>query len=194
VRRIGVGAGAAIVLAALVYAYAAWKDEPPASPANIAADEDPPTLAGAVRKAAEHAGNDVEATSSRSLVLAGWANRHLQWKDVDVKSDETSVELVKRNVDGQLGKRMCVAGKVTSLNLSRTDSARFASGVLVAASGAPFAYMAARATGSNVQEGQQARLCGVVTGQNPIASDLGPPGAVVLVGMFEADRGEQVAP
>jgi len=33
-----------------------------------------------------------------------------------------------------------------------------------------------------------------VTGQNPTDSDLGPAGAVVLVGMFEADRGEQAAP
>jgi len=182
------------VLAALVYAFVTWKDEPAADQASVSPDEDPPTLAGAVLKAGAHAGHDVEATSSRSLVLAGWANRHLQWKDVDVKSDETSVELVKRDVDGQLGKRMCVTGKVTSMNLTRTDSARFASGVLVTASGAPFAYMAARATGSNVQEGQQARLCGVVTGQNPTDSDLGPAGAVVLVGMFEADRGEQAAP
>jgi len=177
------------VLAALVYAFTAWKDEPPgANPASVSPDEDPPTLAGAVRKAAEHTRHDVEATSSRSLVLAGWANRHLEWKDVEVKSDETSVELVKRDVDGQLGKRMCVTGKIVSLNLVRTDSARSASGVLVTASGAPFAYTAARATGSNVQQNQQARLCGVVTGLNPSESDLGPPGAVVLVGMFEADR------
>jgi hypothetical protein len=170
--------------------YALWDwGGPPAPAAEPApsADDDPPTLAGAISKARQWPGRDPDATTARSLVLLGWANRHLAWSDVEVHPDETSFDLVEKGVDAQMGKRMCVSGKVVRLNLVRTDSQGSGAGVLVTGDGRSFAFRAARNLGS-VEEGGSARLCGVVTGWNQAESDLGPPRAVVLVGMFEADR------
>jgi hypothetical protein len=107
---------------------------------------------------------------------------------VDVAQNETSYAQIEQGPDAQIGKRMCVSGKVARLNLVRTDQANSSTGVLIDAAGQPFAFMAAHNMGS-VTELQAARLCGVVTGWNAAESDIGPARAAVLVGMFEADRG-----
>jgi hypothetical protein len=188
-RTAGAVAGALGVCAVLALVYVvAFRGEAaaPALPAAPALDEDPPTLAGAIAKSRQWAGNDVDATTARSLVLVGWANRHLSWQDVDVKANETTAALVEKATDAEIGKRMCVAGKVGRVNMVRTDQATDSSGFLVTDDGQPFAFMAARNAGS-AEERKTARLCGVVTGWNATESALGPPRAPVLVGMFEAD-------
>jgi hypothetical protein len=184
-------AGALGVCGVLVLVYVvAFRGEaaPPALPAPPALDEDPATLAGAIAKIRQWTGSDVDATTARSLVLVGWANRHLGWNDVEVKANETTPALVEKATDAQLGKRMCVSGKVGRLNMVRTDQATDSTGFLTTSEGTPFGFMAARNSGS-VEEGHVARLCGVVTGWNATQSELGPARAAVLVGMFESDRG-----
>jgi hypothetical protein len=175
--------------AALAFAVVACRrSAPPPEPAPaLGPDEDPPTLAGAVEKARQWAGSDVNATTARSLVLVGWANRHLTWSDVNVANNETSYAQIAKDAGSQIGKRMCVSGKVARLNLVRTDQAQSSAGVLLSDAGEPFAFMAAHNMGS-VTEMQAARLCGIVTGWNAAESDIGPARAAVMVGMFEVDR------
>jgi hypothetical protein len=190
-RRARAVAGALGVCGVLALVYVvAFRGEAaaPALPQAPALDEDPPTLVGAIAKARQWTGNDVDATTARSLVLVGWSNRHLGWNDVEVKANETTAALVEKATDAQIGKRMCVSGKVGRVNMVRTDQATDSTGFLVTSEGTPFAFMAARNSGS-VEEQHEARLCGVVTGWNPTESALGPARAPVLVGLFEADRG-----
>lgn len=190
-RRLGGIAAVVVAVGVVVYILFSWSDPPDPGVTVSGPESDPPTLAAAIEKAKEITGHDESETTSRALVLLGWATRHLNWPQAEIATNQTSYEAVEKNVAAETGKRLCVSGKVTVIHLVKTDSARSAAGVLTTLEGKNYSFMAARSVGT-VQEGHAARLCGVVTGWNKEASDLGPPRAPVIVGMFEADKENMV--
>jgi hypothetical protein len=150
-------------------------------------DEDPPTLAAAIARARPAMVDQQGTASAGTLMLTGWANRHLRLEAVEVSPNETSYAQVRQDPGAARGKRMCVAGKLTDLSPVRTDAYMYSRGVLSASSAAEqrFAFSAVGSAGA-LAPGSDARLCGVVTGW--IADDdeaRGPAHAVILVGVFD---------
>ena len=188
IERVLAGIGALVLVGGLVYFFAGSTgtpaDETSPETALSGNNDDAPTLAGAIAAARPLMTDESDTVGAGTLVLLGWSFRHLKWHDVAVKHDETSYDQVQDNVDAQRGKRMCVSGKIQVFNRVRTESASHVAGVLDAPGGHRFIFRVVGDTGE-LDVGTSARICGVVTGRNPVANAEGPARAVILVGMFD---------
>ena len=56
-----------------------------------------------------------DAWSKGGIILAMWAAAHLRWPDVEVKKNETSFALVRKDSEKARGKKMCTAGTIIQI-------------------------------------------------------------------------------
>src|SRR5262245_15097622 len=91
-QKVAVGALGAVASAAVVFLVVRTPDatkKPSAEAADAggaSADEDPPNLASVIAKARPLMdGGTAEQPNAGTLIMTGWANRHLRWRDVAVE-------------------------------------------------------------------------------------------------------------
>jgi hypothetical protein len=165
-------------------AQASGNDDGAATPVP---DDDPTTLAAEIARARPAMVDEHGTISAGTLMMIGWANRHLHLDAVEVSANETSYAQASKDPSAARGKRMCVSGKLVDLSPVRTDAYMYSRGVLAAAGAAEqrFAFSAVGSAGSLVP-GSDARLCGVVTGWIDGEDETrGPAHSVILVGVFD---------
>lgn len=134
--------------------------------------------------------SDGNSFDGGTMVFTVWAALAMRLSDVQVAKNETSSALVKKDAQGEVGKRVCVRGSVIEIYVRREtlddgDEYKWALGTLMAASGSLYRFHAAGSTGKLV-EGSSGRFCGVVTGMVEYESMGGARmQAVKAVGMFD---------
>jgi hypothetical protein len=178
------------------------------TPTNLSPQpEPPPTLtplqliemAGSFRSAFSIAKPFMDYTpdkqSDGTYLLQIWAAKHMTWSDIGVPKDETSFALIQKDVDEELGKRMCAAGWIIEIDTERTDYGKVFHGLLHSWASNIYAFEAVGSSGSLVEH-SNARFCGVVTGRHDYSNSSGGVShAITLVGMFDlpqnrSSRGE----
>lgn len=133
-------------------------------------------------------GDTVGEPSEGALFFALWSAEKLRWQDVNVAKNETSIKLVNRDSETEIGKRMCYAGRIVQLARDRsfteaTDKPVW-QGLFVVGRNELVSFWAAGSAGELV-EGSRARLCGVVTGRHAFSNVSGGQTQTVhVVGMF----------
>ncbi|MBA3538258.1 MAG: hypothetical protein H0T79_01395 [Deltaproteobacteria bacterium] len=143
------------------------------------------SLAEAVEVARPIMSDTTDEQSAGTLLLGIWAASHLTWVDVDIKKNETSFALVKKDADEARGKRMCTSGSIIQIAKQELGGLKVYSGLLMTYGQELIWFVAAGSTGSLVQR-SQARFCGVVTGTYDYSNSGGGTGhAVAVVGMFD---------
>jgi hypothetical protein len=159
------------------------KPEPPAI-------EPPPQreLAFAeVLAAARPAMGDSEGSvSAGAAAFALWLDTHAfaSWADVTPSKDETSYAKIKKDSRAEIGKRMCVRGRV--LQISRVaSSVTLFEGTLSLPTMRYVHFISAGSTG-DIVERSRARLCGVATGVYAYTNVMGgETQSVQMVGIFD---------
>ena len=125
--------------------------------------------------------NDVSAGALR---LAHF--NHMQWSDVDVPA-ETTLPLIEKDAEAELGKRVCVEGQILTIRRRDLEQAprppkKMFVGRLRATKDDDVAFVAVGSTGSLVKL-DKARFCGVSTGMSGSIPEL--------VGMFDLPETHQ---
>ncbi len=144
------------------------------------------TLRDALQVAAPAMRDVVDGSSIGSLLLAGWASERLALSDVDVRQDESTIKLAKKDPDAARGKRLCVRARIIQITKSNmgTKVPVFV-GQLMTGEYDVVYFIAARSTGDLV-EGSPARFCGVVTGTHSYSNvSGGQTHAVEMIGVFD---------
>jgi hypothetical protein len=116
-----------------------------------------------------------------SALLAVWAQAHLQFSDVNLPNDETSLERVQKNPGAERGRRLCAKGEI--IRMDEPEQTRWGNvnhGLLIERK-IPVYFMAVRGTGK-LTKNTPARFCGVVTGTFDAP---GTHDAIQIVGMFD---------
>lgn len=124
-------------------------------------------------------------TSVGSFLFALWSLKHLRWSDVSVTDDETSFARVKKDVDAERGKRLCISGQLVQIEAHKQEYGTLYDGLLLSPSGNLYRFSAVKSSGDLVQE-SAGRFCGYVTGTFDYSNSAGGAGhAVDMVGMFD---------
>ncbi|HEY4177545.1 MAG TPA: hypothetical protein VGM90_11950 [Kofleriaceae bacterium] len=117
---------------------------------------------------------------------------HMQWSDVDVPA-ETTLPLIEKDAEGELGKRLCVDGQIITIRRRDLEQPPRAPKKLfvgrISAGNEDIAFVAVGSTGSLVKL-DKARFCGVSTGLANIAPGLAG-NVPELVGMFDLPETRQ---
>ena len=129
--------------------------------------------------------DSVNKMDDGTALLALWAAKNLQWRDVAVAKNETTFAAAMKDPDEARGKRLCVSGSLVQIEVEKTKMGKVFSGLLHDYSGHLYNFSAVRSTGDLVAR-SQARLCGVVTGKYDYANSGGGMGhAINVVGVFD---------
>jgi hypothetical protein len=143
------------------------------------------TLAEAVRIALPYMTDEPNKTSPGTGLVAIWAAKHLKLADVNVKKDETTYALTRKDPDEARGKRLCATGELIEIQVAKTEFGKLAEGLLTTNGGSLFHFTTVGSSGELVG-GSHGRVCGVVTGVFDYSNSGGGVGhAVQLVGMFD---------
>ncbi len=124
--------------------------------------------------------DDRNAPNAGAKLLARYGAAKLQWSDVVIAKNETSLELAEKAPPQAWGKRLCASGTLARIEKQTVDGTELHSARLVTKSGDALEVFAVGSTGRLVKR-KPARFCGVVTGRLDVA---GKP-ATFAVGMFE---------
>jgi hypothetical protein len=124
-----------------------------------------------------------DAPSEGAKLLLRWAAARMKWADVAVAKNETSLELVEKDPGTQIGKRLCVAGRLAKIEKQTVDGIELHVARIALANGDAIEMYAVGKTGTLVKR-KQAKFCGVVTGRY----DGGGPPATFAVGMFDTAK------
>ena len=147
----------------------------------ITAETLPDAIAAILPKMTDTA-NDV---SPGAVLMALWGAKKMRWEDVDIKKDETSFALVRKDADEARGKRMCVSGPIIQIQVEKLPTGKIATGLLMSYSQNLIHFAAVGSSGDLVEQ-HSARICGVVIGNYEYSNSGGGTGhAVQLVGMFD---------
>lgn len=126
----------------------------------------------------------VDSYSSGQIKLVLWAAVKLKWADVDVRKNETSEALVKKDSGPQVGKRMCVKARISQIMKDEADGKKIFTGLLMRGY-RPTSFIAVGSTGELVER-SRARFCGLVAGNYAFRNvGGGQTQTVLLVGMFD---------
>lgn len=144
-----------------------------------------PTLHAAMQAARPLFIDHSNMDSIGSIEILDWLAAHGRWSDIGVDVDETNFVMVQKDVDSEIGHRLCVGGTVVEITKDQLGANRTWKGEIVAYSGNIFRFLGARSSGQVVAQGD-ARFCGVVTGLYDYSnSGGGVTHAVEVVGMFD---------
>lgn len=141
---------------------------------------DAPTITAALAEARAKMG-DGPAPSEGALLFAAWADRSLDWADVDRPSETTTARVLERPSDAR-GKRLCESGEIAEIGDFDAQGTKVHAGRLVVGQ-ATLHFLAVRSVGTLAPKAH-ARLCGVVTGIVEAPKEQGGP-MVQVVGLFE---------
>jgi hypothetical protein len=159
-------------------------DAPPPTTPAVAREPDvrgAATLSAALDEARAKMG-DGPAPSEGALLLAAWADRALDWADVDRQS-ETSAARVLERPSSERGKRLCASGEIAEIADFDASGTKVHAGRLVADPTTTLHFLAVRSVGTLAPRGR-ARVCGIVTGVIEPNDGKGSP-MVQLVGLFD---------
>ena len=134
--------------------------------------------------ALKYAGDRVDELSEGSVMLAFWLAAHGSWEDVAVRRDETSFLKVKKDSTAEIGKRMCVRGRVIQISRAGADLPVFEGNLMLP--GFKVANFLSFGSTGELVEHSRARFCGFVTGRYAFSNvSGGQTQAVQLVGAFD---------
>jgi hypothetical protein len=122
-----------------------------------------------------------------TIYLTRWAADRMKLASVAVAKNETSFKLVMKDSDSELGKRLCVRGRLISISKVKRgpEQPTIFAGLLNTGSFDIVSFFAVQSTGELV-EGNRARLCGVVTGRYSYSNaGGGSTHAIKVVGVFD---------
>lgn len=144
-----------------------------------------PTFARAVQRTRPLMADRTNTASEGATLLALWALAHPPtWADVAPARDETSVGMVRKDSDGERGKRLCAPGQILKIKVERLRDGSVASGSLLTDGETLVHFFALRDTGALVED-SRARFCGVVTGNFTFSNEQGTADGIQVVGMFD---------
>ncbi len=124
-------------------------------------------------------------TSAGGALFAVWSLEHLRWTDVAVTHDETTFARVRKDVDAERGKRLCVGGAIIQIEAVKQPQGTLFDGLLLSVDGELHHFLAVKSTGDLVKN-STGRLCGFVTGRYDYSNSGGGTGhAIDVVGMFD---------
>ena len=166
--------------------------EPPAPPPAPPPEPSPlekllatPSLADAIELVRPEMTDTDDETSPGAIMLGLWASEHLKLADVNVRKNETSFPLVRKDSDASRGKRMCIRGRLIQISKEKAGARTLWTGLMLIGYSEIASFIAAGSTGNLVQN-SRARLCGVVIGTYDYSNSAGGKGhAVSMVGMFD---------
>lgn len=125
--------------------------------------------------------------------LSHWASTKLTWQDVGLSKNETSIRLVRKDLEEEAAKRMCVSGFLVQISKTTIDGHKFFRGLLSTWNGDLISFWAFGSTGQLVIH-SNARFCGIVTGLYDYSnSGGGTSHAIELVGMFDLPKNRESA-
>lgn len=153
---------------------------PPAAPLVPADILEVENFPAAIAFALPRMTDERSAPNEGAKLLARYGAARLQWADVDIAKNETSLELVEKDPPKAWGKRLCASGTLARIEKQTVEGTELHSARLVTKTGDAIELFAVGSTGSLVKR-KPARFCGVVTGRLDVA---GKP-ATFAVGMFE---------
>jgi len=131
--------------------------------------------------------------SAGTILLAWWSAADLRLADVDVPRNETSFALIRKDLESEAGKRMCVSGLIIQITKQPLQGRTVYLGLLLSRPGNILSFWAVGSTGSLVER-NSAKFCGIVTGTYDYQNSGGGAGhAVDIVGMFAISQNRQVA-
>ena len=166
------------------------------------------TLSSVLRFATPMMDDEYNKDSRGTVGVAIWSALNMRWKDIDLPKDETSFQLVRKDVDSERGKAMCIKGRVVSAERGFVVSTLGVFGIVqievihaddmdvsieLAATSRMDIYrtFAIGSTGRLVQNSSM-RFCGIVTGKYDYSNSNGGTGhAVTLVGMYDLPANRQ---
>lgn len=125
--------------------------------------------------------------SPGTLYLTRWAADRMKLASVAVAKNETSFKLVMKDSDSELGKRLCVRGRLISISKVKRgpEQPTIFAGLLDMGAFDIVSFFAVQSTGELV-EGNRARLCGVATGRYSYSNaGGGSTHAIKVVGVFD---------
>lgn len=160
---------------------------PPAVPETVYAEklmtENDPAKAIAMIK--PFMTDEVNTPSSGALILGGWSNEHLSWKQL-LAQPKTKYELVMKDSDQERSKLLCVYGGILEITAQTVNELKFFEGGLVDPdSGNIYRFIAIKSTGDLVER-SMATFFGLVIGRFDYQnSGGGVTHSVQLVGMFK---------
>ncbi|MDI3284944.1 hypothetical protein [Polyangium sp. 15x6] len=144
-----------------------------------------PTFARAVQRTRPLMADRTNTPSEGATLLALWALAHPPtWADLAPSRDETSVGMVRKDSDGERGKRLCAPGQIIRIKVERLQDGSVASGSLLTDGETLIHFFALRDTGALVED-SRARFCGVVTGNFTFSNEHGTADGIQMVGMFD---------
>lgn len=135
-------------------------------------------------------------SSPGTFLFALWSIEHLRWSDAAPASDETTYARIRKDIDAERTKRLCVGGMIIQIEAFKQHNGVLYAGLLMDDATNLFHFNAVKSTGDLVER-SPARFCGVVTGKYDYANSAGGEGhAVDIVGMFDlpANRDPRDAP
>jgi hypothetical protein len=151
--------------------------------------EPPPTfmeldLAGALADLKPEIVDSVDNYSDGQLKLTLWATKKLSWDDVDVAKNETSAARIKKDSEPEIGKRMCLKGRIVQIWKEDANGEKVFRG-LIRQGYKPTSFIAVGSTGDLVEK-SRARFCGLVAGNYAFQNvGGGQTQTVLLIGMFD---------
>lgn len=148
---------------------------------KLLATTDPAKAAGLVREALGDSHNDYPAGVP---LLALWAGFQLDWSELQ-KVPKTSVVLVAKDSESEVGKRICVRGRILEIAAERLDGTKVFVGGLSMPGFDILRFIAVRSSGKLVKR-SPARFCGIVTGRYSYSNvSGGMTKSLMAVGLFD---------
>jgi hypothetical protein len=124
-------------------------------------------------------------SSPGTFLLALWSLEHLRWQDVALSRDETSYAKVRKDIDAERTKRLCVPGTIIQIEAFKQHNGTLFGGLMLSEGGNLFHFNGVQSSGDLVER-SSARFCGIVTGKYDYANSAGGEGhAIDVVGMFD---------
>lgn len=125
-----------------------------------------------------------EGVSKGTGILAFWASTNLKWAEL-IELPSSKHGLIMKDSAAQLGKRLCVKGRVIEIARDKTVEQPLFTGGMFDGTGRIYRFVAVGSTGDIVGN-TQAGFCGIVTGQQHYLNSAGGVAhAVQLVGLFD---------
>jgi hypothetical protein len=158
-------------------------------PATIPAMETASSVQSAIELAKPFMDDAPDSHSDGTIYLALWASKRARWEDFRVKKNETTFGRVKKDVDTERGKRMCVNGEIVQIERRRDIGQGFYLetfwGLMMNLDTQNLVSFFAVGSTGDLEQGSPGHLCGIVTGVFEYANSAGGTGhATELVGMF----------
>jgi len=145
------------------------------------------SLSGAISYAKKYMGSTRDKPSKGALIFGAWSMKRLKWSELQLV-EKTKYALVEKDPETEIGKKMCVRGKVIQIRAERTSYGKMFTGLMF--KGASYrsnvvSFFAVGSTGEIVAR-KRARFCGIVTGIYTYSNTGGgTTHAVQMVGMFK---------